>query len=320
MTTLLVGYPPEGALKRLPESFPAVDFRFFSETEEQCRLLARSGAFICPGRAFSSAIARACAHSPTLRWIQMCSAGVEHVLAFDLPDRIRICRGGGLWNTPVAEHALAMMLALTRCVPEAERDRSLRRWDFAAAMRRIDALEGKRLLVLGFGEVGLTLAKRARAFDMRVTGLGRRPRVQDGFDVFGGADLERLLPRADILAITLPGGIDTSRMVGERQLSLLPAGAILINVGRGTVVDAKALVDALTSGRLGGAGLDVTDPEPCPEDSPLWTFPNVVITPHVAGETPRWPDKVAHLVERNLKRFLDGGPLAHEIDRGTQRR
>ena len=319
MTTLLVGYPPEGALKHLPDLFPAVEFQFASDSEGQCSALAHSEAFICPGRAFTSAVADACARSASLRWLQMCSAGVDHVLRFNLPNHIRICRGGGLWNTPVAEHALAMMLALARGLPEAERERGRRLWDFATAMRRIDTLEGKRLLVLGFGEIGLALAERARALDMHVTGIGRHPRTQAGFEVHGARDLSRLLPQADVLAIALPGGADTFHMVGEMQLSLLPPGAMLINVGRGTVVDSKALVDALRSGRLGAAGLDVTDPEPCPVDSPLWSLPNVIITPHVGGETPRWPDKVARLVERNLEQFLAGGPLAYEIDRRSGR-
>ena len=320
MTTLLVGYPPEGALKHLPDLFPAVEFRFASDSEEQCSALAHSEAFICPGRAFTSAVADACARSASLRWLQMCSAGVDHVLRFNLPSHIRICRGGSLWNTPVAEHALAMMLALARCLPEAERERSRRLWDFATAMRRIDTLEGKRLLVLGFGEIGLALAERARALDMHVTGIGRHPRTQAGFEVCGAEDLNRLLPQADVLAVALPGGADTFHMVGEMQLSLLPPGAMLINVGRGTVVDSEALVDALRSGRLGAAGLDVTDPEPCPGDSPLWSLPNVIITPHVAGETPRWSDKVARLVERNLAHFVAGRPLAYEIDRRSERR
>ena len=320
MTNLLVGYPPEGALKRLPDRFPAVAFRFTSEVGALCAHLATSEAFVCPGRAFSGAVARACAQSPTLRWLQMCSAGVEHVLEFDLPDHVRICRGGGLWNRPVAEHALAMMLALTRRLPEAERDRALRRWDFPAALQRIDTLDGKRLLILGFGEIGVTLARLARAFDMQVTGLGRHRRSQDGFEVCGRSELERVLPRADILAITLPGGRETSHMIGEAQLSLLPPGALLINVGRGTVVDSNALAGAIANGRLGGVGLDVTDPEPCPKDSPLWSFPNVIITPHVGGETPRWPDKVARLIERNLGRFLAGDPLAYEIERESSER
>ena len=315
MTTLLVGYRPEGALKRLPDRFPAVNFRFAADTDEQRRLLARSDAFICPGRAFTSPVAAACARSPSLRWLQMCSAGVDHVLACDLPGHIRICRGGGLWNAPVAEHALAMMLALARRLPEAERDRSRRRWDFSSTVPCIDTLEGKRLLVLGFGEIGAALARLASAFAMHVTGIGRLPRVQEGFEVHGVADLDRRLPHTDVLAITLPGGPETHHLVGEGQLALLPAGALLVNVGRGTVVDSKALVEALERGHLRGAGLDVTEPEPCPEDSRLWSRPNVVITPHVAGETPRWPDKVARLVERNLQRFLAGGPLAYEIDR-----
>ena len=155
---------------------------------------------------------------------------------------------------------------------------------------------------------------------MHVTGIARHPRMQDVFEVHGAEDLDRLLPQTDVLAIALPGGADTLNMVGKRQLSLLPAGAMLINVGRGTVVDSNALAGVLRSGRLGGAGLDVTDPEPCPVDSPLWSLPHVIITPHVAGETPRWPDKVARLVERNLERFLAGRPLAYEIDRGSERR
>lgn len=316
MTTLLVGYPPVAALERLPERFPAVEFRFAAQAREQRRLLARSEGFVCPGRAFSGAVAEACARSPSLRWLQMCSAGVDHVLGFGLPDHIRLCRGGGLWNRPVAEHALAMMLALVRGLPDAERDRSRRRWDFSAMVSRIDTLEGKRLLVLGFGEIGSALARLARAFDMHVTGIGRRPRVEEGIQVHGGADLDRLLPRTDVLAIALPGGAETRHMVGARQLNLLPAAALLINVGRGSVVDPEALVEALQGARLAGAGLDVSDPEPCPRDSPLWSCPNVIITPHVAGETPRWPDKVARLVARNLPRFLAGDPLAYEVHRG----
>lgn len=316
LTNLLIGYAPEGELRQLPARFPDVNFWFSPQPEEQCRLLAQCEAFICPGRAFSCGIAEACARSTTLRWIQMCSAGVEHVLDYNLPSRIRISRGGGLWNKPVAEHAMAMMLALTRCLPKAERDRIKRKWDFPGTLRRIDSLEGKRLLILGFGEIGSTLAQYAKALGVRAIGIRRCPQKNDDFEVRGLEEMDRLLPNADILAITLPGTTDTLHLVGDRELSLLPQGAILINVGRGSVVDTEALVGALASGHLGGAGLDVTDPEPCHGESPLWSFPNVVITPHVAGETPRWPQHVALMIERNLTQFLIGEPLAYEISRG----
>ncbi len=318
LTTVLAVYSGEGPLEDLARRFPEVRFHFSSRPEEQRRLLAECEVLLCSGRAFSSEVAEACRQSPSLRWIQMCSAGVEHVLEFEIPSHIRICRGGGLWNRPVAEHALSMMLALARRLPEAERERQEGIWDYPAAARRIDSLEGKRLLVLGFGEIGLTLAKGARSLGMEVFGLARRPRSVDGFRVHGGAELDRILPHAEVVAITLPGGANTRHKMGATQFALLPAGALLINVGRGTVVDTGALVRALREGHLGGAGLDVTDPEPCPRDHPLWSLSNVIITPHVGGDTRRWPEKVAALMERNLKRYLAGEPLEYEVARERQ--
>lgn len=313
MNTVLLTYPPESALAELPVHFPEVTFHFAPLPEEQHRLLSECQVLVCAGRAFTPQLVEAIKRSKSLRWIQMCSAGIDFVLNSGLPAWIRISRGGGLWNVSVAEHALSMMLALARHLPAAERERHQRIWNSEKAIKRIGTLEGKQLLVMGFGEIGLSLAKRAVAFDMKVTGIRRSSGPVEGFATYKVGDLHRLLPHADILVITLPGGPQTHRIVGKSELSLLPPGALLVNVGRGTVVDTDALVEALQSVHLAGAGLDVTDPEPLPENHPLWNLTNVIITPHVGGDTPRWAEKIAALVRHNLARYLAGQSLAYEI-------
>ncbi|MBM3524177.1 MAG: D-2-hydroxyacid dehydrogenase [Alphaproteobacteria bacterium] len=313
MNRALINYPEEGALRQLKARFPGVEFTFESRLAEQCRLLPLCDALISQGRLLTPDLVHAALSSPRLRWIQVCSAGFDGLASIKLPRNIRVSRGGGMWNAPVAEHALAMMLALARHLPAAERERAQRHWNFDEALARIGTVEGRRLLVLGMGEIGTTLARRAAALGMTVRGIRRRPGPIEEIPVFGPDDLRRLLPLTDILAITLPGGAATRRMIGRAELDLLPRGAVIINVGRGSVVDTDALTQALRRGHLGGAGLDVTEPEPLPSDHPLWSCDNVIVTPHIAGDTPNWPEKVAGLVERNLLRFIAGQTLEFEV-------
>jgi phosphoglycerate dehydrogenase-like enzyme len=173
---------------------------------------------------------------------------------------------------------------------------------------REDELGGKTMLVVGLGGIGGRLARLAKAFDMTVIGIRGNPAAGAGAadEVHGLAALPALLPRADVVALTCPLTPETTGLIGADALARMKPGAILVNAARGKVVDTPALVAALEAGRLAGAGLDVTEPEPLPADSPLWAMPNVLITPHTGGETRAYEDNVIDLLLENLGRLQRG--------------
>ena len=254
-----------------------------------------------------------------LRFIQSISAGIDQYDAAALKARgIHLASAQGANERAVAEHAMALILALTRRLPEARDNQTRHHWrpmmsEFA---RREDELGGKTLLIIGFGRIGQRLAKLARAFDLRVIGV-RRDAAAGGADadsVHPIRELPALLPQADIVALTCPLTPETERLINAGALAAMKPSAILVNVARGRCVDEPALVAALKEGRLAGAGLDCFAEEPLTPDSPLWDFPNVVITPHAAGETRRYEDNVLDLLLENLDRLWSNRlPLRNQI-------
>jgi phosphoglycerate dehydrogenase-like enzyme len=173
---------------------------------------------------------------------------------------------------------------------------------------REDQLTGKTLLIVGMGRIGSALAKLAKAFDMRVVGIRRNAAAgaPHADAIYGTERLPELLPSADIVALTCPLTPETENLIDARALACLRPSAQLINVARGRVVDESALLAALSEGRLAAAGLDVTREEPLPTASPLWAMPNVLITPHTAGETQRYEDGVIDILLENLERLWRG--------------
>jgi D-2-hydroxyacid dehydrogenase (NADP+) len=259
--------------------------------------------------------------APKLRFIQSISAGVDQYARPALVAAgIRLASAQGANERAVAEHAMALVLALTRQLAIA-RDHQLRRhWRgmIANANDREDELGGKTLLVVGLGRIGSRLARLARAFDMRVIATKRHP--QHGGDaadvVFGHERLLELLPEADLVALTCPLTAETEHLIGAQAFELMKPSAYLINVARGRVVDELALISALNRQQLAGAGLDCFWEEPLPEASPLWAMNNVLITPHTAGETRRYEDHVIDLLLDNLERLWRGeAKLRNEIVR-----
>jgi len=256
--------------------------------------------------------------APRLRFIQSISAGVDQYDAAMLKARdIRLASAQGANERAVAEHAMALILALNRRVGEARDNQTRRHWrpmmsEFA---RREDELGGKTLLIVGFGRIGQRLAKLAKAFDMRVIGLRRNTAAADprADAVHPISELERLLPEADIVALTCPLTPETQGLIGASALAAIKPGALLINVARGRCVDEATLIAALDNGKLAGAGLDCFAEEPLGGESPLWNFPNVLITPHSAGETRRYEDNVLDLLLENLDRLWAGRALANQI-------
>ncbi len=246
-----------------------------------------------------------------LRFIQSISAGVDQYDKDVLRTHgIRLASAAGVNANAVAEHAIALMLALKRHLHLGRDNQTARRWRgmISEIAAREDELAGKVLLIVGLGRIGARIARLARAFEMKVLATRRNPaRGAEGADaVFGDERLPELLAQADIVVLACPLSPATENLIDARALGLMKPSALLINVARGRVVDEDALVEALQGRRIAAAGLDVTRDEPLPAASPLWAMPNVLITPHTAGETRAYEDRVIDLLLTNLDRLWRG--------------
>lgn len=256
--------------------------------------------------------------STKLKWICTPYAGVDQFLtpdAFANPDAL-LTNSSGAYGVTIAEHTVMMLLYILRRQSEYREIVAERRW---IRNLKIRSIKDSRITLLGTGDIGQETAKRLRAFlPACITGVNRSGNNPEGcFDrILTDRDWESALPETDILIISLPGTKDTFHMAGEKQLSLLPDGAVVINVGRGSVVDQKAMIRELERGRL-YAGLDVFEQEPLQPDDPVWNTRNLLITPHTAGNM-----TLDHTVRRIVEQFLEdlenyskGKPLLHPVDR-----
>ena len=251
-----------------------------------------------------------------LRWFHLVWAGIDKFTAADVPAGAVMTNGSGVYGAMIAEHMLACILSLCRQLPHYAALQRQRLWD---PRWQESTLEGKTVLILGAGDIGSALARRLRGFDCRILGICRRPRPIEGFDaVYGPEDLDRLLPQADVAACVLPGTRETAGLLHRERLLSMKPGAILVNCGRGSLIDTAALAEALDAVPLLGCALDVTDPEPLPPESPLWARENVILTPHVSGASfghlAETEDKIYRLAAENLRRYLDGEPLLNQVD------
>jgi phosphoglycerate dehydrogenase-like enzyme len=251
------------------------------------------------------------ARAPKLKFIQSISAGTDQYSREALKAAgIRLASGQGVNSRAVAEHAMSLILAMTRQLHVARDNQVKHHWRgmISNISQREDELGGKTLLVVGLGRIGSHLAGLAKAFGMRVIGTKRDPGAggENADDVFSQGRLGEVLPLADFVALTCPLTPQTEGLINAQAFARMKPSAYLINVARGKVVDEPALIDALAQGRIAGAGLDCTAEEPLPAASPLWDIPNVLITPHTAGETQRYEDNVIDLLLENLDRLWRG--------------
>ncbi len=249
--------------------------------------------------------------APRLRFIQSISAGTDQYDKELIRRRgIHLASAQGVNANAVAEHGMALILAMLRRLPEAVRNQDRRQWRgmIGDPTEREDELAGKTMLVVGLGRIGGRLARLGRAFGLTVLGVRRDPAAggEGADEVHGLSSLTHLCGRADIVALTCPLTPETTGLVGAAALAAMRPGALLVNLARGRVVDEPALIEALRAGRLRGAALDVTAEEPLPAESPLWALPNVLITPHSAGETRAYEDNVIDLLLENLGRLARG--------------
>jgi phosphoglycerate dehydrogenase-like enzyme len=269
--------------------------------------------------------------APKLRWLHVFNAGVDHPIFGRFLDRgIVLTSSPGSNAVPIAHSAIAGLLALARRFPAFARAQRERSWLGVGAQGRRGApgdpahvdlppdLDTQALLVLGLGGIGSEIARLGRALGLHVIGVRRsRPPYGAPVDEWAPPDrLPELLPRADWLAIACPLTDATRGCIDARRLALLPDGACVINVGRGEIVDEAALASELASGRLGGAYLDVFQVEPLPAASPLWSLPNVIVTPHASSISAGSQTRQADLFLANLARFARGEPLAGVVSGG----
>lgn len=240
-----------------------------------------------------------------LRVIQTLSAGVDW-LRGQVPSHVTVCNARGVYDAPLAEWVLGAILAMQRGLVQARDAQARRDWEPFEPPE----LSGRRVLILGLGSIGSAIAARLAPFGVEVTGVTRTPRP----DARSLSDLDALLPHADIVVNMLPLTSETGGLLDAARLALLPDGALTVNAGRGRTVDTAALVRELGTGRL-RAVLDVTDPEPLPPDHPLWALPNVLISPHIAGDSPATTVRAFALAGDQVRRFAAGQPLINVVPR-----
>jgi phosphoglycerate dehydrogenase-like enzyme len=240
-----------------------------------------------------------------LRVIQTLSAGVDWLVG-NVPKQVMVCNARGVYDAPLAEWVVGAILAMQRGLVQARDAQARREWDEIEPPE----LAGRRVVILGLGSIGTAISNRLRPFGVEVIGVARTAR--DG--VRGLADLDEVLPEAEILVNILPLTGETRGLLDARRLGLLPDGALLVNAGRGRTIETSALVEELQAGRM-RAALDVTDPEPLPGDHPLWGLPNVLISPHMAGDSPGSTIRSFELAGDQVRRFAAGEPLINEVAR-----
>jgi phosphoglycerate dehydrogenase-like enzyme len=302
-------------VERLRATFPRIAFRWARSHDEALATI--GDADIVVGPVLTPDLV---AVAPRLKWVHSSAAAVEGLMPIpELAARgIVLTNARGVQGVPIAEHVMGGLLVLSRKFNRTLEAQRERRWIWHELNEDWPwLLHGKSMTIVGLGTIGLELAKRADAFGMHVTGVRRRgdqpipPHVER---VFASERIDEALDGCDILVIAAPAVSGTSNLITRRRLALLNRGAIVVNVARAQIVESGALVDALQSGHLGGAVLDVFETEPLDPTSPLWSMPNVVVTPHSSGfRATHWGEVTTGFIA-NLERYLRGEPLMYVVD------
>ena len=254
--------------------------------------------------------------SPALEWLQTNSAGVEpYIQPGALAGDTLLTNATGAYGLAIAEHMLGMLLELFKKLELYRDAQKSGAWQSQGAVK---AVYGSTVLVLGMGDIGGEFAARCKALGAKVIGVRRSPRPCPEYadEVHLLEDLDSLLPQADVVAVTLPGTDATRGLMSRERLAKMKEGAVLLNVGRGFIVDTEALCDALERGHLSGAGVDVTDPEPLPPTHRLWNIPTAVVTPHISGfyHLRETHERIVGIFLENLRHFQAGEPLRNLVD------
>jgi D-2-hydroxyacid dehydrogenase (NADP+) len=301
---LITAWLPDGLVPWLVREFPEVEFVEAREDKEAEPHLPQAAVIygLPPAEGLEGA--------PQLRWIQLISAGVPQELCEAARGRsLSVTNLAGLYGPSIAEHALALLAMVARNLQLAVRNQEQAHWDRDLACTMVD-LHGQTLAVVGLGNIGQSIARLARGWGMRIIGCRRTGRPTPHVDhVYPLAELHALLAEADLVTVAAPLTRHTEGMLGPDEFRALKPGAIYINVSRGGIAQEPALLEALRTGRVRAAGLDVFAVEPLPAGHPFWSMPQVVISPHCSGETVNRSVLPAQRFARNLRSWLAGRPL-----------
>jgi len=244
------------------------------------------------------------------KWISVGGSGVDHMKGWD-PERLTVTNSAGVAASMMAEYVFGTALHFTLDIPGLEQDRKARVWP----PRLMTPLRGKTCLIVGLGHTGQEIAAKARAFGMHVIGTRARPADMENVDeVHTSDDLPKLWPRADLIAVSVPLLPTTRKLIDARAFAAMKSTAILVDVSRGGVIDQAALINAMRSNTIAGAALDVFETEPLPEDSPIWSLENVIISPHCSSVFSGWETASFDMFCDNVERWRRGAPLFNVVD------
>jgi phosphoglycerate dehydrogenase-like enzyme len=304
----------EGQLQELREEFPAATFVAAPDLESQLREFPDADAVI------SWPLREALPVAKRLSWVHCTSAGIERIRSVpelvDM-DGVTLTNARGAHAGTIADHCFAFMLAFTRNIPALLEDKRAKRWDRPLRSQGVRELSGSVLGVLGLGKIGSEIARRGLGFGMEVRAVDVNLAAEcPGVSEVRGLDqLDDFLRAVDYLAIAIPITPETRGLIGARELGLMKPEAYLFIMSRGGIVDQDALAEALASGRLAGAGIDATEPEPLPGEHPLWDLPNVIISPHSSGASRQTQERGRQILRENVRRFLAEEPLLNVCDK-----
>jgi phosphoglycerate dehydrogenase-like enzyme len=301
-------------LVRFPADFPEADWALAGSAPEVARELPGSEVLILANSGCTPELGAVLhRNGSALKWMHFTTAGLERGIAMGLPVNVIVTHAPGIRANMVAEHALALLLALVRRLPEIAREQRGHRWSREHITAAMTTLEGKTVCIVGLGNIGREVAKKLAAFHARVIAVSRKGAAGgDVAEVFPRSRITDAFAQSDAVVICTMADEESRHLIGASALAALKPGARLVNVARGSLVDEAALIEALRAGTLAGAGLDVQEAEPLPSASPLWDLPDVIVSPHSAGGGSSGYDAHRALFAENLGRYRAGKPLIHQ--------
>lgn len=249
-----------------------------------------------------------------LKWLHLPSAGADGFLNREsyCNKNIILTNSRGVFGLPIAEHVFSMIFAYNRNLPSYFKNQQVGKWE---RINSIKDFYGSTIGIIGFGNIGSEIAIRAKAFGAKVLAVKRTAGIKPDYvdDLYNEEGIDTLLEQSDYVILALPETPKTKGIISKARLAKMKKDAFIVNVGRGTLIDQPALLEALKSNSIGGAGLDVTDPEPLPQDNPLWSLPNVIITPHTSGGSPTNSLRRSKIFNKNLELYVEGKPLLNIV-------
>jgi phosphoglycerate dehydrogenase-like enzyme len=314
MKALLYPFGPTEPSVQLTKDFPELDWTVVASPEDVARAASGAAIYVTSNRTCRPETGEALRrHGNALRWMHFTSAGIERGIAMGIPDGLIVTNSAGLRAGNVSEHALLLLLALTRRLSNLIASQRAHNWLRAEMTRHISAIEDTVVCVIGRGPVGRELARKLKAINARPIAVSRTPDSDgDVEQVFPRERLRDALAISDAVAICTSGDDTSHHLIGAAEFAAMKRSAVIVNVARGSIIDEAALIAALRDGRIAGAGVDVAETEPMDRANPLWDMPNVIISPHVAGQGSSGYPQQRKLFGDNLARFRAGRPMINE--------